>query len=103
MVEMSLAERTAIHRALADPHRLEIVDELAMSDRSPSELGASLGIGSNLLAHHLRVLEEAGGVERLAPAGEAPPGGLPPGPPPVSVIARPPAAPGGRPRPFVWH
>src|SRR5918996_3720375 len=72
MVEMSLAERTAIHGALGDPHRLEIVDELAMSDRSPSELGASLGIGSNLLAHHLRVLEEVGVVERLASAGDAP-------------------------------
>jgi protein-tyrosine-phosphatase len=56
---------------LADPHRLEIVDELAISDRSPSELGISLGIGSNLLAHHLRVLEEEGIVERLASAGDA--------------------------------
>lgn len=71
MVEMSLVERAAIHGVLADPHRLEIVDELAMSDRSPSELGISLGIGSNLLAHHLRVLEEAGIVERLASAGDA--------------------------------
>jgi ArsR family transcriptional regulator, arsenate/arsenite/antimonite-responsive transcriptional repressor / arsenate reductase (thioredoxin) len=71
MVEMSLARRAAIHGVLADPHRLEIVDELAISDRSPSELGISLGIGSNLLAHHLRVLEEAGIVERLASAGDA--------------------------------
>jgi ArsR family transcriptional regulator, arsenate/arsenite/antimonite-responsive transcriptional repressor / arsenate reductase (thioredoxin) len=71
MVEMSLAQRAAIHGVLADPYRLQIVDELAMSDRSPSELGISLGIGSNLLAHHLRVLEEAGIVERLASAGDA--------------------------------
>ena len=71
MVEMSLAQRAAIHGVLADPHRLEIVDELAMSDRSPSELGISLRIGSNLLAHHLRVLEGAGIVERLASAGDA--------------------------------
>lgn len=68
--EMSLARRAAIHAALADPHRLEIVDELTMSDRSPSELGASLAIGSNLLAHHLGVLEEAGLVERLTSAGD---------------------------------
>lgn len=68
--EMSLARRTAIHAALADPHRLEIVDELTMSDRSPSELGASLAIGSNLLAHHVGVLEEAGLVERLTSAGD---------------------------------
>jgi ArsR family transcriptional regulator, arsenate/arsenite/antimonite-responsive transcriptional repressor / arsenate reductase (thioredoxin) len=71
MVEMSLARRAAFHGVLADPHRLEIVDELAISDRSPSELGISLGIGSNLLAHHLRVLEEEGIVERLASAGDA--------------------------------
>ena len=71
MVEMSLAQRAAIHGVLADPHRLEIVDELAMSDRSPSELGISLGIGSNLLAHHLRVLEDEGIVERLSSAGDA--------------------------------
>jgi protein-tyrosine-phosphatase len=67
----SLASRAAVHAALADPHRLQIVDELAMSDRSPSALGASLDLGSNLLAHHLRVLEEAGLIERLASAGDA--------------------------------
>jgi protein-tyrosine-phosphatase/DNA-binding HxlR family transcriptional regulator len=67
---LSLAERATIHAALADPHRLEIVDELTMSDRSPSELGASIDIDSNLLAHHLAMLEEAGLVERLASAGD---------------------------------
>lgn len=70
-VEMSVAGRTAVHGALADPHRLEIVDELAISDRSPTELGRSLAIGSNLLAHHLGVLEEAGLVERHASDGDA--------------------------------
>jgi protein-tyrosine-phosphatase len=70
IIERSLAWRTAIHAALADPHRLEIVDELALSERSPSELGTLLAIGSNLLAHHLAVLEEAGLVERLVSAGD---------------------------------
>ena len=70
-IELPVARRAAIHAALADSHRLELVDELAMSDRSPSELSASLAIGSNLLAHHLRVLEEAGIVERLSSAGDA--------------------------------
>ena len=41
-----------------------------MSDRSPSELGAALGMGSNLLAHHLSVLEGAGLVARSASAGD---------------------------------
>jgi protein-tyrosine-phosphatase/DNA-binding transcriptional ArsR family regulator len=69
--DAALDRRTAIHAALADPHRLAIVDELAMSDRSPSELGATLEIGSNLLAHHVRVLEESGIVERLSSTGDA--------------------------------
>ena len=71
MMELPVTRRAAMHGALADPHRLEIVDELAMSDRSPSELSTSLAIGSNLLAHHLGVLEEAGIVERLSSAGDA--------------------------------
>jgi protein-tyrosine-phosphatase/DNA-binding HxlR family transcriptional regulator len=68
--ELSLTERATIHAALADPHRLEIVQQLVLSDRSPSELGAAVEIGSNLLAHHLTVLEDAGLVERLASAGD---------------------------------
>jgi protein-tyrosine-phosphatase/DNA-binding HxlR family transcriptional regulator len=70
-VERSLARRVEIHAALADPHRLEIVDALAISDRSPSELGRSLTIGSNLLAHHLGVLEGAGLIERHRSDGDA--------------------------------
>jgi ArsR family transcriptional regulator, arsenate/arsenite/antimonite-responsive transcriptional repressor / arsenate reductase (thioredoxin) len=71
LAETSRKSRVAVHAALADPHRLAIVDELAMSDRSPSELATTLEIGSNLLAHHLRVLQEAGVVERLSSSGDA--------------------------------
>lgn len=70
MVEDSLAKRTTIHAALADRHRLAIVDELAMSDRSPSQLGSLLAIGSNLLAHHLGVLQHAGVIERMTSGGD---------------------------------
>lgn len=70
MIEDSLGRRSAIHGALADPHRLEIVDELALSERSPSELATALQIASNLLAHHLDVLEGAGMIERLPSAGD---------------------------------
>jgi ArsR family transcriptional regulator, arsenate/arsenite/antimonite-responsive transcriptional repressor / arsenate reductase (thioredoxin) len=42
-----------------------------MSDRSPSQLAGSLEIASNLLAHHLRVLDEAGLVERVPSSGDA--------------------------------
>ena len=65
-----LAQRAEIHGALGDPHRLQIVDELVVSDRSPSELAHSLAIASNLLAHHLDVLAHAGVIERLASAGD---------------------------------
>ncbi|MGZ4113516.1 MAG: arsenate reductase/protein-tyrosine-phosphatase family protein [Actinomycetota bacterium] len=68
--ERSRARRAEIHGALADPHRLQIVDELVVSDRSPSELGQSLAIASNLLAHHLDVLAHAGVIERVASAGD---------------------------------
>ncbi len=56
--------------ALGDPARLRIVDELARSDRSPSELQRSLGVTSNLLAHHLDVLEAAGLVSRHPSSGD---------------------------------
>ena len=61
-----LNRRAAVYAALADVHRLAIVDELALSDRAPSELAAMLNIDSNLLAHHLSTLESAGLIERVA-------------------------------------
>lgn len=57
---MDLEHRARVHAALADAHRLRIVDALAPSDLTPSELGSATGIGGSLLAHHLRVLEGAG-------------------------------------------
>jgi len=59
-----------MHAALGDPLRLAIADELATSDRSPKELGDTLGIASNLLAHHLDVLESVGLITRAASAGD---------------------------------
>ena len=66
-----LAQRARVHAALADPHRLRIADLLALSDLSPFELALDLGIGSNLLAHHLGILEGAGVVERHRSEGDA--------------------------------
>ena len=65
-----LARRTAVHAALADPARLRITDGLAAGDASPSELAAMLAMPSNLLAHHLRVLEEAGIIIRRRSEGD---------------------------------
>ncbi|MEZ5258126.1 MAG: helix-turn-helix domain-containing protein [Ilumatobacteraceae bacterium] len=66
-----LAERAARHAALGDPVRLAIVDELFVSDRSPVELRRLLELESNLLAHHLDVLEGVGLIERTRSAGDA--------------------------------
>ncbi len=64
------AERAARHAALGDPVRLAVVDLLAVSDRSPSELQRRLGVPSNLLAHHLDVLEQVGLVTRFRSSGD---------------------------------
>lgn len=64
-VEQGLpTRRAAVHAALAEPVRLAMVDALALQDVSPKALGARLGLPSNLLAHHLGVLERAGLVVR---------------------------------------
>jgi protein-tyrosine-phosphatase/DNA-binding HxlR family transcriptional regulator len=62
--------RAAIHAALGEPARLAIVEALRLSDKSPSSLGHWLGIDSNLLAHHLDVLEGVGLIERISSSGD---------------------------------
>ena len=52
-------QRVAIFAALAEPTRLRIVDLLTLGDLSSSEIGRRLSLTSNLVAHHLRVLESA--------------------------------------------
>jgi ArsR family transcriptional regulator, arsenate/arsenite/antimonite-responsive transcriptional repressor / arsenate reductase (thioredoxin) len=66
----TLAARAAVHAALGEPARLAIVEELATSDRSPRELSERLAVPSNLLAHHLDVLEQIGLIARSVSAGD---------------------------------
>jgi ArsR family transcriptional regulator, arsenate/arsenite/antimonite-responsive transcriptional repressor / arsenate reductase (thioredoxin) len=47
-----------------------MLDELAVSDRAPVELRRLVGIESNLLAHHLDVLEGVGLIERSRSSGD---------------------------------
>jgi protein-tyrosine-phosphatase len=61
----SVPWRAAAHAALGDPNRLALADAVGAGDASPSELARALGMSSNLLAHHLRVLESAGLVRRV--------------------------------------
>jgi ArsR family transcriptional regulator, arsenate/arsenite/antimonite-responsive transcriptional repressor / arsenate reductase (thioredoxin) len=69
-VTPDLERRAAIHAALADATRLRITDVLADSDASPSELAALLTMPSNLLAHHLHVLEQTGIIGRHRSEGD---------------------------------
>jgi protein-tyrosine-phosphatase/DNA-binding HxlR family transcriptional regulator len=62
--------RAAMHAALADSARLRIIDTLGAGDASPSDLAAMLAMPSNLLAHHLRVLEQAGLITRRRSDGD---------------------------------
>ena len=70
MESTTTAVRAARHAALGDAIRLAIVDELGMSDRSPLELGSMFGVESNLLAHHLDVLQSVGMIRRSKSSGD---------------------------------
>jgi protein-tyrosine-phosphatase/DNA-binding transcriptional ArsR family regulator len=69
-VGQSLDDRAAVFAALGEPVRLALVDRLVVGDAAPGELAAYVGLGSNLLAHHLRVLEDAGIIHRVRSEGD---------------------------------
>jgi len=62
--------RARIHAALSDPARLAIVDALTLGDASPGEIGHDLGLPTNLVAHHVKVLEDAGLIARSRSEGD---------------------------------
>jgi ArsR family transcriptional regulator, arsenate/arsenite/antimonite-responsive transcriptional repressor / arsenate reductase (thioredoxin) len=64
------AART-VHHALGEPVRLAIAETLALTDRTPSELESALDVPSNLMAHHLDILEAAGLIRRTKSSGDA--------------------------------
>lgn len=65
-----LEARARAYAALGDPSRLAIVDLLGPADLAPGELGARLDIPTNLMAHHLQILEQAGLVTRRRSEGD---------------------------------
>jgi len=67
---MNIEQRARIHAALGDPARLAIVDALMAGDAAPGELGAALELPTNLVAHHLKVLEDAELVVRTRSEGD---------------------------------
>lgn len=66
----SLRRRAAVHAALGDPIRLELVDLLQLGDLSPQWAARRLGISPSLLSHHLRTLREAGVIEATRSRGD---------------------------------
>lgn len=68
--DAALERRARLHAALGEPVRLRLVDQLALGDASPGELGAVVGLGTNLLAFHLKVLQGAGVVRRARSEGD---------------------------------
>lgn len=67
---MDLEHRARVHAALGDPQRLTIADALTISDLTVTEIGAIVDMPSNLLAHHLDVLEDAGVIRRKVSEGD---------------------------------
>ncbi|MET7951969.1 helix-turn-helix domain-containing protein, partial [Micromonospora sp. NPDC005324] len=71
VVEFSSVQgRARIHAALGDPARLAIVDALTLGDASPGEIAHDLDLPTNLIAHHVKVLTEAGLVVRDRSEGD---------------------------------
>jgi protein-tyrosine-phosphatase/DNA-binding MarR family transcriptional regulator len=68
--DSDLDRRAAIHGALSDVSRLRVVDALILGDASPSDLARLTGLSSNLLAHHLSVLEAQGLIRRRRSDGD---------------------------------
>jgi protein-tyrosine-phosphatase len=68
--DLSFLERARIHAALGDPARLAIVDMLLVGDAAPGEIAARLGVPTNLVAHHVNVLHEAGLLVRTRSEGD---------------------------------
>ncbi len=70
MFDMTLENRAAVHAALGDPRRLLIVDHLTSTDMTVAELAGVAEIGTNLLAHHLDILEAASLIRRSGSEGD---------------------------------
>jgi len=58
--QMSPEERAKVFKALADPRRVAIVEQLARGSECGTILAESLGISIALLSHHWEILVQAG-------------------------------------------
>lgn len=58
--QMTAEQRAKVFKALSDPRRLEIVEQLVKGSESGTVLAEKLGISVALLSHHWEVLVQAG-------------------------------------------
>lgn len=70
LASMDLASRAHVHAALGDATRLRVTDLLQGGDLTVNDLRSGTGVSSNLLAHHLDILEGAGIIERRVSEGD---------------------------------
>jgi len=68
--QMDVVARARVYAALGDPARLAIVDTLVLGDASPGEIAEALDMPTNLVAHHIKVLQEAHLVGRSRSEGD---------------------------------
>jgi DNA-binding transcriptional ArsR family regulator len=66
----ALRARARVHAALGDPSRLAIIDALTLGDASPGEIAHDLDLPTNLVAHHVNVLHDAGLIVRTRSEGD---------------------------------
>ena len=69
-MDEALNVRSTVFAALGEPVRLAIVESLLLSDLTPQDIVTAMDIRSNLLAHHLNVLQSAGLLERIRSTGD---------------------------------
>jgi len=58
--QMTAEQRAKVFKALSDPRRLEIVEQLVKGSECGTVLAEKLGISVALLSHHWEVLVQAG-------------------------------------------
>jgi ArsR family transcriptional regulator, arsenate/arsenite/antimonite-responsive transcriptional repressor len=63
--QMTPERRAKVFKALSDPRRIEIVEQLARGALCGTALAAKLGISVALLSHHWTVLEQAGILRKV--------------------------------------
>jgi ArsR family transcriptional regulator len=62
LIRLTRAQRTAILKALADPHRFELIERIAKAacPLGCAQARAALTISAATLSHHIKELETAG-------------------------------------------